>query len=470
VKILLCTATWEHNTATIAAIEKVFTVSESLGLAYLAATLKKEGHDVGVLDCIAEGYDSNALEVFLSERKYDLVGITVYTPDWHITKRNLPIIRKLQPDAKVIIGGPHINCMVNAGMATYLFEGNASFDIAVYGEGEQTLLEIVRAISDKEDVSYIDGTVLKGGNGEIRINSRRKLIEDIDTIPFPALELFPLSKYKRTPSSYKKTPVRSILTARGCPYSCIFCDRGAFGPSVRRISVGNVMGEVDRLVREFKTKELRVWDDVFTMDEKFVIEFCRELKKYDLVWSCNGRVNAIKPDMLRNMKDAGCWAVDFGIESGNDDILKVIKKRFNSQEASEAIKMVKRSGMEVRAFFILGFPHETRQTVQDSIDFALSNKIDYATFYLPQAYPGTRLHEIAKEEDSLENDSSKYLITGKMASYVNKSIGLDNIQALQRSAYRSFYRRPSYIIKMLSKIRSLEDVKRYLSAASIFQL
>jgi len=469
-KILLCTATIENNPASIKAIDDVFTVSEPLGIAYLAAVLIQNGHDVEVLDCLAERYDRSALEAFLRQKKYDVIGISTYTPDWHITKKNLLIIKEIQPDSIAVIGGPHVNSMVRAGLYKYLFNDSDFFDFAVYGEGEQAFLDLVRAIADKKNTDNIDGILWKNHDGESHMNLPRKLINDVNAIPFPALEYLPLAKYKRTPSSYKRPPVRSVLTARGCPYSCIFCDRGAFGPSIRRRSVGNVMAEVDRLVEKFKTKELRIWDDVFTMDEKFTIEICNELKRYDLVWSCNGRVNMITPNMLKHMKSAGCWSIDLGIESGNDRILKAINKKFNIQEASEAIKMVKEAGMEARAFFILGFPEETIETVRDTINFALSNDIDYATFYLPQAYPGTRLYEIAKKEEALEIDYSKYLITGKEASYINKNIGLENIQLFQRKAYASFYKRPSYIARRMLKIRSMEDVKRYLSAMSILKI
>lgn len=469
-KVLLCTPTMEKNPASIKAIDKVFTVSESLGIAYLASYLKRDGHDIEVLDCIAERFDSSAFRIFLSQKKYDVIGISTYTPDWHTIKTNLPMVRELQPESTIVIGGPHVNSMVNAGLWEDLCIGSVSFNLAVYGEGEQTLLDIVRAVADNKALDSIKGTIWRNSNGKCHINPPRELIKDINTIPFPALELLPLSRYKRTPSNYKREPVRSILTTRGCPYSCIFCDRGAFGPSLRRRSIENIMSEVDRLVNEFKARELRIWDDVFTSKEKFAIEICNELKRFDIIWSCNARVNMITPNMLKHMKMAGCWSVDFGIESGNDKILKQIKKKFNTIEASKAIKMVKQAGIEVRTFFILGFPGETIETIQDTINFALSNDIDYATFYLPQAYPGTELYKIAKKEMSLEMDFSKYLIAGQVPSYVNKNIGIEKLQSFQRKAYRSFYRRPSYIAKKIIKVRTIEDVKRYLNALSVFEI
>ena len=469
-KILLTTATRQKHPAMIKVIEKVFTVSEPLGIAYLASVLKQEGYDIEVLDSIAEGYTSDDLRDFLLGKDYNIIGISTYTPDWHIVRKNMSLIRELLPASKIVVGGPHVNSMIKIGLGKDLFEESGCLDVAAYGEGEQTLLEITRAIAEKKAFDNISGILWKDDHGDIHVNRQRELIKDINTIPFPALELLPLSKYQRTPSSYKKTPVRSILTARGCPYSCVFCDRGAFGASVRKRAVDNVMREVDRLVIEFKAKELRIWDDVFTMDEKLTVQICNELKKYNLIWSCNGRVNMINQNMLKAMKAAGCWSIDFGIESGNDRILKVINKRFTSSKASESIRMAKKAGIEVRAFFILGFPEETIETIQDTINFALSNDIDYATFYLPQAYPGTKLYEIAKNEMALDIDFSNYLITGKIPSYINKNIGLDKIQFFQKQAYRAFYKRPSYIAKKILNIRSIEDIKRYFKAISILEI
>lgn len=466
-KVLISNATREDNPAALKAIDKLFTVSEPLGMAYLAAVLKKEGIDVEILDCLALNYKQKNFEDFIKSKKYDIIGISTYTPDWHVTKNNLDIIKKNSPETVVIVGGPHINSLVRANLAKELFDDCQSFDFAVYGEGEITLLELVRAIEKKSDTSQISGIVFKKSDGQICVNPKRDLIKDINNIPFPALELMPLEKYSRTPSSYKREPVRSILTTRGCPFSCVFCDRGAFGRSLRRRNIDNIMAEVARLVTEFKTRELRIWDDVFTSDEKFTLEICKELKKYNLLWSCNARVNMVKPNVLKAMKEAGCWAVDFGIESGNNRVLKAIDKKFTVKEAKESIKMVKESGIEVRTFFILGLPQETLESMQDTINFALSGNIDYATFYLPQAYKGTRLYEIARQEGALETDYSKYLITGKEASYINKNIGLENMQIYQRQAYRDFYRRPSYVLKMILKIRSLEDIKRYFKAVHI---
>ena len=469
-KILFLTPTRHETDAAIKAIDEVFTVSEHLGLAYLAAVLVKNGFEVEVLDALAEGLDLKGLEIYLNRKHYDVICITTNTPDWKTVIKNLEIVRKIYPKSYIIVGGPHINAMTKINRVSELFEQSGNFDIAVYGEGEVTLLEIVQNIEKNRAVYDLPGTICRLPDGTIKQNASRDLIKNIDTIPFPALDLFPLSKYSRTPSSYKRIPVRSVITTRGCPYSCIFCDRGAFGHSVRKRSIENIMEEVDQLVKKYGTKEIRFWDDVFTMDENRVLNLCLKLEKYDLTWSCNGRVNMITERMLKAMKKAGCWEVDFGIESGNDSILKSIHKQFTVRQANEAISLVKKYGMEVRAFFILGFPGETQSTVEDTINFSLNPKIDYATFYLPQAYPGTELFEIAVKENALESDFSKYLITGSVPSYINKEIGLEKIQIMQKTAYRKFYKRPGYILRRIAAIRNWEDIKRYRKALPIFNM
>lgn len=468
--ILLMTPTRVVSKAALPEIERVFTVSEPLGLAYLAAVLRENGYHVEVLDALAEGFDTDILSAFLAGKQFDIVGVTTYTASVKTVIEDLRVIRQVLPSAMLGIGGPHPNAMQRMNRGRELVQNISEADFAVYGEGEISLLEVVQSLESGRDLSGIPGVIWRAPEG-VEVNPPRELIRDLDTIPFPAIALFPLEKYRRTPASYRRQPVRSVITTRGCPYECIFCDRGAMGRVVRRRSVDNVCKEIEILVERFGTKEIRFWDDVLTIDDGYVSELCERLREYDLLWSCNARVNLINPQTLRRMKEAGCWQVDLGIESGNDRILKVIRKKFTVQEASEAVRMAKEAGLETRAFFILGFPEETEETVRDTIHFALDNDLDYATFYLPQAYPGTELYDIALKEKSLgSEDLSDYLITGSIPSYLNPSIALERLQALQREAYRRFYRRPSYLVRSLLKIRTWEDVKRYVNAISVLRI
>lgn len=466
--VLLITPTKYESKAAIKAIDAVFTYSEPLGIAYVAAALRHAKLPVEVVHSEAEGLVAADLSSRLAGKRYDVIGMNTDTPSWAVTQQDVAALRTLFPDALIVAGGPHANALQKVGRLGEMFEQAPAIDVAVYGEGEQTLVEVVQKRGAGEPLNGIPGTALRSSSG-IEINQPRELV-DIDGLPLPALDLLPLSRYSRTPSSYKRTPVRSILTARGCPFSCVFCDRGAFGKTVRQRSVDNVMAEVSELVRCYGTRELRFWDDVLTMREDYVIELCEALAPFKLTWSCNGRVKLLTDRVLDAMKRAGCWEIDLGIEAANNGVLEAINKRFTKEEAVETITRIKSHGIEVRTFFILGLPTETRDTVMESIAFTTENPIDYATFYLPQAYPGTRLYEIAVEEKALSSDYSTYLITGSMPSYRNPNFREGELAELQRLAYRSFYRRPSYILKRALAIRSLEDVKRCFKARSILKV
>ena len=468
--ILLMTPTWLLSERVMQNLSKVGTVTEPLGIAYLAAKVRENGFNVDILDCIAHDIQVNELESFLPRRDYDLVGITVQTPSFHRARENAVIIKKLMPNVFIVFGGPHINAMQKIDKISDVFHESSELDGAVYGEGEQTFLELAIAVRDKKKFEDIDGLIWRKSGG-IVINKPRRFIEDLDKISFPAFDLLPLSKYKRTQSSYKRKPVRSLLTSRGCPFNCLFCDRGAFGSNVRRRSVGNVLAEIDILVNKFGAKELRFWDDVLTMDEKYLLELCKGLEKFNLSWSCNARVNALTPKSANGMRKAGCWEVDFGIEAGNDRVLKAINKRFTVAQASESFRIAREAGLEIRAFFILGLPEDDEKSLNDTIQFAIDSDLDYATFYMPQAYPGTQLYSMGIKEGSLADlEWSKFLIIGDEPTYINPVLGKDKIMEYHKTAYRRFYRRPKYILKCISKIRSMEDIRRFVSSASVLKI
>lgn len=470
-KILLMTPTWPTSERVIKKMMRVSSVSEILGLAYLAAILRRDGQHVEIFDAMAEECASNELSLRLRERgEFDIVGMIAFTPSINRVKENMQTLRHLYPRALLGIGGPHVNAMHRIGRAQEILDIIPQLDFAVWGEGELTLSEIVSRHSQGRTLDSVKGVIWRS-SGKVIINSPRPLIENLDDLPFPAFDLLPLHRYHRTQSSCKREPVRSILTARGCPYTCIFCDRGAFGSKMRQRSVANVLAEVRMLVENFGTRELRINDEIFTLNTRFVNDFCQGLKPYKIPWTCHARINHMSKEIARMLKEAGCWAVDFGIESGNNRILKFINKRFTKEEALKTFAVAKDAGLEIRAFFILGFPGEDEATIKETIQFALDSPIDYATFYLPQPYPGTRLYEIAIEEKALvSQDWSDFLIEADRPTYVNPNFTSEKLIGYQSEAYRRFYKRPSLIYRHLRRIRSWKDIKRYASAVSVLKV
>lgn len=463
-KITLVVPPWSLDEQYGLKLSEVGSIEEPLGLAYIAAVLEEAGHKVDIMDCIAERIDQNTFRKKIKRSKTDLLGITALTPMIAKTYGAVRIINEIRPDIPVSIGGPHVGAMIKINRYEQIFENNCRIDIAVYGDGEYTMLDIVDRIERGGNITDVKGTVVNN-NGRIILNEPREPIENLDELPFPARHLLPEGVYIPTPSSYKKLPVKSMITSRGCPFQCIFCDKSVFGSKVRFRSPSNVVDEIELLVDKYTAKEIRLWDDNFTLKEDYVEKICNEIRdrRIDFVWSCFGRVNTVNKEMLKNMRSSGCWQIDYGVESGNNDVLRFIKKGFTKEQVVQAFKLTRDTGINIRAFFILGFPTETIETVKETIEFAKVCDPDIAVFYLPQAYPGTELFEIAVNENALgTEDWSKYLIAADEPTYINPNIGTKEIQELHRKAYRGFYLRPKVILRFLMSIRSFSDVTRYV--------
>lgn len=463
-KIALVVPPWALSEQYGLTLSEVGSIEEPLGLAYIAAVLESAGHRVEIIDCIAEQIDQIGFREKISRLETDLVGITALTPMIRRTFDAVKIINELKPGIPIGIGGPHVGAMIKIGEYKQLFENNGRIDFAVYGEGEYTMLEIAERMEKGEEISNVRGTIVKAKE-KIILNKPRDLIEDLDSLPFPARHLLPKDKYRPTPSSYKKLPVKSVISSRGCPFNCIFCDKSVFGSKVRFRSPNNVVDEIELLIEKFGAKEIRFWDDIFTLKKKYVLNVCKEIeeRKLDFVWGCFGRVNTIDKEMLLSMRKAGCWQIEYGVESGNDNVLKVIKKGFTTKQVIDAFKLTRKAGIKTRAFFILGMPTETLGTVKETIEFSKICDPDTAVFYLPQAYPGTELFDLAVKENALGTDDwSKYLIGGDEPTYVNPGIEITELKELQKKAYKKFYFRPRFILKSLNNIRSFSDLRRYV--------
>ncbi len=467
-KVTLVNPPWSISEQYGLTLPEVGSIEEPLGLAYIAAVLERAGHQCRIIDGIAERMDQEDFEKAISADKSDLIGITALTPMIKRTSDAIKTINELKSGVPVVMGGAHIGAMQNVKRHEELFRDDIKIDFAVYGEGEYTLLEIVERLEKGQPTSDIDGTIVKQ-NGKVVVNKPRELIE-LDDLPFPARHLLPKDKnlYRPSPSRCRRFPVRSIVSSRGCPFKCIYCDKSVFGPTVRYRSPKKVADEIEHLINEFGARELRFWDDNFTLNKKLVLELCNEIidRKLDILWTCFARVNTVDREMLEAMKKAGCWQVDYGIESGDDQVLKNIRKGFTAKKALEVLRLTRDVGFNIKANFLFGLPGDTVEKIEKTIEFAKECDPDVVVFHLPQAYPGTELFEIAIKENALDSDDwTKYLIQGDEPSYINPAIGKEKLQELRKKAYKEFYLRPKIIIRYLRDIRSLSDVSRYVRGA-----
>lgn len=438
---------------------RVGSIQQPLGLGYIAAILERRGHDVKIID-------SPALKLSLEEtvravRKFrpDVVGLTATTPSFH---RAIGLARKLKQeiDIPIIIGGPHPTTLPEDTLA-YPF-----FDIVVIGEGEYTMLELIDCLESGKNLNMVRGIAFKEGCKIVKTRPR-EYIEDLDSLPFPARHLLPpLRYYHPTPSACRSPPQATMITSRGCPYSCTFCDHSVFGRKYRARSASNVVDEFEEVVCKYGAKEVRFWDDTFNIDKKRVLAICREIRKRRLEteWCCMCRVDLVDEELLKAMAQAGCWQIDYGIESGNEELLKRVNKGITLSQIRKAIEKTKAAGIKVRGFFMLGLPGENEQTIQQTIKFAKMLDLDIAVFHITIPFPGTELYlqAVMNGEISDEVGYQHYLMFGSSdIPYTPKGLSKRQLLWYRSRAYKSFYLRPSYLLKQLSEIRSLRDLLRY---------
>jgi radical SAM superfamily enzyme YgiQ (UPF0313 family) len=363
-----------------------------LGLSYLASSLMAEKHDVVLLDCTFMK-KQDALERAL-EAKAEVVGIYCMVT---MLEDCLWLARHLRVGSKLLVaGGPLPTCEPQA------FQSD--FDVVVQGEAERTMVELLNAWSNENDLALVPGTVLRrasnqsGSTEDVTISSPKRPFEkNLDTLPFPARHLLPNKDYIRFGQKRYGHSITTVMSTRGCPYECEFCSNVIFGGSYRERSAANVVDEIEGIL-SLGYDRISFADDVFTMHKKRLVEICEEIQKRDLqfFWECLARVDAIDEAAYSMMYRAGCRRVYFGIESGDDTVLKLMNKKITAEQAQKAVLAAKHAGLEVGAFFILFYPGETDKTVLNTLRFATSLPVDYLGLTMPYPLPGTALYERLK--------------------------------------------------------------------------
>jgi len=422
----------------------------SLGLAYIAAVLEKEGHEVYYLDCSAEHYTIGDTEKILKNyQNLDFIGLTATTPLINNALAIADIAKKNFPQAKIILGGIHPSVMPEEVIV------NKAVNFLLIDEGEETMKELVNG----EKQEKILGLCYKD-NGQIIKNPLRPLIQDLDTIPFPAYHLLPMDKYYPAIGSYKCLPAMVLLATRGCPGRCTFCYR-TFRGLVRKRSARNIIEEIKFLQKNYGIKEFAFYDDTFTLFKNLVKEFCSIIieEKIDITWSCFTRVDYINEELLGLMKQAGCHLILFGVESADEQILQNINKKISLEQVQEVVKLARKMGVETRASFMFGNQGETEETIKKTIDFAIKLDPDEAQFNITTPYPGTELFNWAKEKNYIKsfnwNDYSYSNVVLELPG-----LSREKLHYYYQLAHRKFYFRPKMILRRMSHIRNWVQLKQ----------
>jgi len=360
----------------------------SLGLAYIAAVLEQY-HEVEVIDNNVEKLNRDQLKRRIEQINPEVIGATSDSFSFSNAKDIATIAKETDKNIIVVVGGPHPNVWPKKSL-----EDNC-FDISVYGEGEATAVELWEKLEKGDDISNVDGIAYKK-NGKIIVNPRRKLIEELDSIPFPVRHLFPINKYPRRFLDLRTMPGDTISTSRGCPYSCNYCsNRIIYGRIYRYRSPENIVNEIALLVKEYGTKAIYFREDIFTINKKRVIGICDEIRNRGIKidWACESRVDTVDGEMLNSMKDAGCKTVWFGVESGSQEMLDRLNKQITVQQVKKTFDLCRKVGIRAGASFMIGIPGETVENIHKTIDFACSLKPALAWFCIFLGIPSSPMYE-----------------------------------------------------------------------------
>jgi anaerobic magnesium-protoporphyrin IX monomethyl ester cyclase len=334
-----------------------------LGLGYLAAVLEQAGYKVGLVDMQAEEIRGSGLVRVVQERQPQVVGIGTMVNTYKNGLRVARLVKNFSPTTKVIVGGPQATFLVKETLAC------PAVDVLVRYEGEETIVELMRHFDgDGRRLDSICGIAFRDGD-RIHQTEPRPLIADLDSLPMPARHLFKMDRYG----------LAIVITARGCPSHCVFCAANALYPSqsYRERSPHLVVDEIEEMVERYSLDSFFIADDTFTLRAEHVMEICDLLieRKIRAKWLCEARVDTMTPKIARKLVDAGCIEVQYGVETGHQEIMKLIRKGIKLKEVEDVVNYSQAMGLNVVCSFIIGFPWDTHETVQRTLDFGhrLSN-------------------------------------------------------------------------------------------------
>lgn len=424
-----------------------------IGVASIAAFLLKNGVNVEVLDPVVEKLDLNAIKNKIQKIQPNVVGIPAYTEEIFDAAAIAKEVKEVSPDTITVIGGPH-----SSAIPTETLQEFDSFDIAVIGEGEQTFLDIVleKNLAEIKGIAYRD-------NKRIKRNDDRPVIPALDSLPLPAWHLYDLSKYRpiSLPGFLERRKARLELPvegARGCPFNCAFCFK-VNGRTIRFRSPKRIVEEVERCALEFGGDHIVFIEGTFGVNKDLAIETCNEMIKRELhkkiTWSTESRVDTLDLELLSKMKEAGCFGLGIGVESGDPEILKMVGKNINSEQSLKVSEMCRKLGIKSEANFILGFPYETRESISKTIKLAKRLKTENANFAILVPFPGTRIYEMAsRNEGWLKIKTKNWKLYGKQLGEAleHEQFSHKELKKLQMKAYRSFYLRPSRIRAFIERV------------------
>jgi radical SAM superfamily enzyme YgiQ (UPF0313 family) len=430
------------------------------GLLSLAAVIRRDLPDtsINVVDGMSENLPPDVLLDRILETRPDIVGISSFSYGINDTLLLSKWIKKAKPDIKIILGGVHVTQLPHETIK------NPNIDYIMRGEGEYSFRNLIAG----KELDAIKGLVYKDPEGKVKMNPEFGIVDDMDELPVIAYDLVDMRKYFPTAGQCHRFPASAMITSRGCPGKCIYCSSSVSGKKVRYRSAKKIINEIKYLINNYGIKEIIFMDDVFTFNKNRLLEFCQLVQdeKIDIVWDCSSRVQHVDEDVLPVMKKAGCSQLSFGVETGDENVLKSIKKGQTLDHVRKKVALSKKAGIETRSSFILGFPTDTLESIKKTIDFAIELDPHLVSFYVATPFPGTEMYDWAVKNNKLL--TTNWSIYDQSHHIMNiPGATPEEIDIQYKLAYKSFYHRPKYILRRLLMLRSIYDIKNALKAVKM---
>lgn len=446
-----------ENATTTKAQDDTVGFMPPLSLAYVAAIAMAAGHKAEIIDAVAERLNIEQIAGRIKDFSPDLLGVTITTYGIHQALNGIKAVKE-RVNLPVIVGGWHLSLYPEETMA------QAVIDYAVIGEADHTLPEFLGAFERGGDLNKVAGLAFKRNNAVV-INRPRLTLPDIDATPFPARHLLKNGLYHNILTRRKNFTV--LLSSRGCPYRCIFCDLKTV--KFRQRSAVNFVDEVEECYRKYGVREMDIYDSAFTINRNRLLEICALMVKrgLDMSWTVRARADCVDEESLLALKKAGCNTIMYGIESGSPEILKRLRKDTDLERIKNAVAFTGKCGIKSLGFFIVGSPGETRESVRKTLDFARGLPLDYVHVTRMIPFPNTEVYEMYMKEhkEDFWRRFTKDPCFRKEFPSVATEITAKEAMRYVRAFYRGFYFRPKYLIRALMRMGSWFEFRNSVRAA-----
>lgn len=444
---------------------KQLRVLPPLGLAYIASVLRRASHEIALVDANALRIGPDEIARHVKALSPDVVGITCVTPIFPVIVEICRLLKRLSPDVPIVAGGPQVTIMPELTMK------NPVFDFGIEGEAETAMPKLLEAIAGNSSPYEVGGVLLREGDGILRTGPAE--VMPIDEIPFPYREGLPNDRYFDLTTESRH--VSSIMTARGCPYRCSFCERYIRGGHYRMRSADSVVAELEELVTGYGYSEVVIYDDTFTANKKRSEEICELILERGLKfrWDCRTRVDCVEPGLLKLMARAGCSRISYGVESASEEVREIFNKKITIEQVEQSFEWTRSAGIKILAYFMLGAPGETRASIEETLALSIKLNPDFAYYSIVVPYPGTDLYDKALEQELLTSDYWKEFVSSEgrlpepVPMFEHGEVTRQYLFSTLRSAYFRFYLRPAYIVKRFRSIRSLSDFIWHVKMARV---